>query len=124
MEVAVTPPASDATGSPAEQGVVPNTATRFISIHDLLMRVDNIEDLPEGSIWVRDENDVLQQRSTKDIPPDRMPALKDSIAAGLVYTLWGHRCVHFEELGPEWPYAQQKLANLNQATSREEGATS
>jgi hypothetical protein len=84
---------------------------RFASIHTLLMRVDSLRDVGSGSVWVRDVDGILQHTTTDKIPTNRMAQFLADIADGKVYALWGHRYLEFDELGPEWPYAQQKLAN-------------
>lgn len=87
---------------------------RYASMHTLLMRIDQLADLPNGTIWVRNEHGLLEERIPLRDSQERMAALRKAIADGKVYALWGHRQLEFEELGPEWPKGTQARARHHQ----------
>jgi hypothetical protein len=90
----------------------PTAPPRFVSIHTLLMLVEKPSELPHGSIWMRDENNILQQFTTVGVSPDRMQVLHQAVAQEQVYALAGHRYLEFNELGPEWPTTKSPAVGL------------
>lgn len=94
-------PSAPASTSPTPEEVAAQEPM-FASFHTLLKRVTSKSELPSGTLWIRDENRVLQEIARKDIPADRSGPLHSAIAEGRVYCLWGHRFLQFDELEGDW----------------------
>lgn len=106
MEVAAAPaapaPAAPAVASPP----------RFVGIHTLCMRLDDVRDLPASGTVYRMTDGVLGDAplNTSNTPPERLAA---AIAKGELYVLWASQCERFEELTPHWALPKRKAVRAH-----------
>lgn len=90
---------------------VPKTGTkgpRFVSEHTLFIRVDQLKDLPSGTIYIRKDEYRFAIVETGKIPMEKQGDLHAAIEAGKVYAVHDLRSLQFEELDPWWPQNTHK----------------
>ena len=66
---------------------------------ELMMRVDDLCDLPSGQNVVKSPDGKFSYFETGRIPTDR---LLHAISEGRIYARWGSRLDFLEELHPDW----------------------
>lgn len=103
MEVSPAPtPAADAQPAVSEVKAPVSTTPppcRYAAVSTLLMRVDELGDLPSGSVMIRTKLGVLEPFTTDKIPTDKLVELMEQ---GRVYAIWGNRYAEFEDLDEGW----------------------